>query len=416
MRYRGYIRPLRAAAGITASYQQIGEDRISRRFGQSTRYHQEETVDVFDVTASLTRTFGNGFVAGMGLNGAWNGVTSEAWSEDLDTGARDAAEETRYPNGGSTFAQWGAFATLRSRPGRFTYSAGARYSLADLACRYTASRTVELPFDRIESRKGALTGSLSTEWAVSKAWSLQSTVSSGFRHPNVDDVGKVFEKGGWVTVPNDSLRPEFVYSAEQGVRWDLGGRHVLAFGVSGFVTLWDDAIIPVAARLNGSDMLLYNGDSARVQTNVNAGQALITGARAELQAQLTKQLGFEAAVNVTSGELTDSGAPIAHIPPVFGRAAASYSLRGITLQSYVLFNGAKPIALYSADGEDNPDEALPEGTPAWWTLNVESSWQLHRTAQLRIGVRNLLDQHYQVFSSGIAAPGRGLYTSLHLQF
>jgi outer membrane cobalamin receptor len=35
---------------------------------------------------------------------------------------------------------------------------------------------------------------------------------------------------------------------------------------------------------------------------------------------------------------------------------------------------------------------------------------------VRLGVRNLLDQHYQVFSSGIAAPGQGIYTSLHLQF
>jgi len=415
-RYRGYLRPLRAAVGVTASYQRIGEDRINRRFGKDTRYHQEETVDVLDLTASLTRTFDNGVVGGLGLSGAWNGVTSVAWSESLATGLRDNAEETRYPNGGSEFSQWGAFLTLRSRPARFTYSAGARYSFADLDCRYAASRTVALPFDQIESRKGALTGSASADWAVTKAWSLQSTVSSGFRHPNVDDVGKVFEKGGVVTVPNDSLRPEYVYSAEQGVRWDLGGRHVLAVSVSGFATLWDDAIVPVPATLNGSDSLLYNGDYARVSTNVNAGQAVLTGARAELQAQLTKQLGFEAAVNVTTGELTDSGAPIAHIPPVFGRAAASYAMRGITLQSYVLFNGAKPIALYSADGEDNPDEALAEGTPAWWTLNVESSWQLHRTAQLRIGVRNLLDQHYQVFSSGIAGPGRGLYTSLHLQF
>lgn len=415
-RYRGYIRPLRAAAGITASYQRVGEDRINRRFQQSTRYHQEETVDILDLTASLTRTFRNGIVGGLGFNGAWNGVTSVAWSEDIHTGVRDDAEETRYPNGGSDFSQWGAFVTLRSRPGRFTYSAGARYSFADLHCRYAASRTVELPFDRIESRKGAVTGSASADWAVAKSWSLQTVVSSGFRHPNVDDVGKVFEKGGWVTVPNDSLRPEFVYSAEQGVRWDLGGRHVLALGVSGFATLWDDAIVPVAATVGGSDTLLYNGDYARVQTNVNAGQAVLTGARAELQAQLTKQLGLEAAVNVTTGELRDSGAPIAHIPPLFGRAAASYSLRGITLQCYTLFNGAKSIDLYSADGEDNPDEALPQGTPAWWTLNFESSWQLHRTAQVRLGVRNLLDQHYQVFSSGIAAPGRGIYTSLHLQF
>jgi hemoglobin/transferrin/lactoferrin receptor protein len=121
-------------------------------------------------------------------------------------------------------------------------------------------------------------------------------------------------------------------------------------------------------------------------------------------------------VNWTVGELTGNQAPIAHIPPLFGRAAASYALRGLTLEAYTLFNGAKPIDRYSADGEDNPDEALPSGTPAWWTLNVESAWQLHKTAQLRLGVRNLLDAHYQVFSSGIAAPGRGLYTSLHLQF
>lgn len=415
--YRGVISRYNVQTAVTGSFQRIGEDRINRRFASDTRYHQEETVDVWGLTvsASKPRVWRDIWV-GTGFSGAWNTVASEAWSEDIVTGVRNDGEETRYPNGGSTMRTLGAYLTARKHIRNHVVSGGARYSFAGLDCQYDSSRFVELPFDRIASAKGAVTGSLSGQWHLGRAWTAFTTASSGFRHPNVDDVGKVFEKDGLVTVPNDSLRPEYVYSVEQGVTWNAGGRDLAQISLTGFQSWWLDAIVPTLATLNGDTMLWYAGDSARIQTNINADRAVIRGVRLEGRAKLFPRISVEGAVNWTFGRNTAADTPLAHIPPMFGRVSAVYEHRWLSVQVYSLFNGAKPIERYSPDGEDNADEALPTGTPNWYTLNVESSVQLHEKLQLRLGVRNLLDEHYRVFSSGISGAGRGLYASLHAAF
>ena len=415
--YRGVISRFNLQTAVTGSYQRIGEDRITRRFGSNTRYHQEETVDVWGVTvsASKPRVWRNAWV-GTGFSGTWNTVVSDAWSEDLLSGERNDGEETRYPNGGSTMRTLGAYLTVRKPIRNHTVSGGVRYSFAGLNCRYDSSRFVELPFDRIASAKGAVTGSLSGQWYLSPAWTAFTTASSGFRHPNVDDVGKVFEKDGLVTVPNDSLRPEYVYSVEQGVTWNVGGRDLAQISATAFQSWWIDAIVPTLATLNGDTMLWYAGDSARIQTNINADRAIIRGLRLEGRAKLFPRIQVEGAINWTFGRNASADTPLAHIPPLFGRVSAVYQHRWLSVQVYSLFNGTKDIAEYGPGGTDNADEALPSGTPSWYTLNVESSIQLHKKLQMRVGVRNLLDEHYRVFASGISGAGRGVYASLHAAF
>ena len=50
--------------------------------------------------------------------------------------------------------------------------------------------------------------SLGLKWDMNKGWESTLSLSTGFRSPNVDDVTKVFEKSGKLTVPNENLTPE----------------------------------------------------------------------------------------------------------------------------------------------------------------------------------------------------------------
>jgi hemoglobin/transferrin/lactoferrin receptor protein len=415
--YKGFMHRWGIQTAMTASYQRIGEDRITRRFGSDTRYHQEETVDVWGLNLGGFRHRLIGTMSmGAGISATYNSVLSEAWSENLASGVVDFSEETRYPNGGSAMRTMGAYITVRQTIKTHLLSGGLRYSFAGLDCRYDSSRFVVLPFDRIESSEGAITGSISGKWKWSDAFMGLTTASSGFRHPNVDDVGKVFEKNGLVTIPNDSLRPEYVYSIEHGFTWNPGGMDLAQLTVTGFNSWWIDAILPTLSTLQGDSVIWYNGDSARVQTNVNASRAVIRGFRVEGRAKLFPKIQAEAALNWTYGWNQSAASPLGHIPPFFGRVSVVYQHRWLTFQAYSLFNGVKPIEEYSLDGEDNQDEALPSGTPAWYTLNAEASIQLQKGLQMRVGVRNALDEHYRVFSSGISGAGRGLYASLHASF
>ena len=61
-------------------------------------------------------------------------------------------------------------------------------------------------------------------------------------------------------------------------------------------------------------------------------------------------------------------------------------------------------------------EALGHGTPSWWTLNLESHILMNANLNLQLGVSNIFDLHYKSFASGISAPGRGAYLTLHATF
>ena len=41
--------------------------------------------------------------------------------------------------------------------------------------------------------------------------------SGGFRSPNIDDIGKIREQKGILSVPNSSLKPEYAYNSEIGI-------------------------------------------------------------------------------------------------------------------------------------------------------------------------------------------------------
>jgi hemoglobin/transferrin/lactoferrin receptor protein len=394
---------------VQLDYQNIRETRIKRQFQSATQFTQDEVVDVWGGSIGFSKRWYQGIEMNAGLTGTYNHVTSTAWANDLPT-------TTRYPNGGSEMITGGLFVAGKYPWRQHHFSAGFRYSLSDLDARYLPDPAFTLPFDRIQSRKGATTGALAANLAWSDAWETVSSVSSGFRHPNVDDIAKIREKGGYLVVPNDSLRPEYLYSLEQAVVWIPGGSDVVRVAGSGFVSWWKDAIVPVDAQLSGQSMWWYEGDSVAVQTNANAENALIHGARVELSAQLFPKVGLQAAINWTRGMNKSTNERLSHIAPTFGRLAADYEHRWLTAELYTMFSGAKAIEDYGPGGTDNPEEALEEGTPAWWTLNFECSAQLHDKFQLRLGVRNVLDMHYRVFSSGISAAGRGVYVSLHGRF
>lgn len=406
------------------SVQSIEESRIKRRFGSEWQETQLENVRVWNGYTTASKRFYNGLRITAGINVGWDAVESAANRLNIETDASEVAD-TRYPNGGSSMRTLASFANAQMRWRQHRFVGGLRWSQSQLDAAFDPGVNYTLPFAAVNMQNSALTGGLSDRWvSPSRVWSLNTGLSTGFRHPNVDDMGKVREKGGYVLVPNDALKPEYLYSIEQSIHWDWQARQLLSVTLSGFGSRLNDAIVPQLSELNGAPLFFIDGDSARVQTNVNASHALIAGLRGEVNAQLTKTWGIEAAVNWTVGdqfipnETTGEmdRLPMSHIPPLFGRVASDIEGRWWTLEGYALFSGAKSASKFGPYATDNLDLMLETGAPSWWTLNAEFSAKLHEKVECRLGVRNLLDMHYRVFASGISAAGRGVYASAHAAF
>ncbi len=400
----------------TLAYQQIGESRIKRRMGSVTRDILTEKVDVLSFSSYwVSSPFrGDGWEFELGVDGQWNGVTS--------TSNSPTTLMTRYPNGGSTMLSMGAYTAATRTIANKVYNAGLRYSYSSIHAEFDFTETPNfLPFTEINSSHGAVTGNLSADLNLGDKFSSISSLSSGFRHPNIDDVGKIREKGGYLLLPSDSIKAEYLYSFDESITFKpLADSEKLIISVAGFVSYWKDAISPTNSTFMGDSIILYEGDMVRVQTNENVGNAFMRGARIEVQSQISASTVFFSTVNFTRGSIIETGVPLSHISPTFGRVSLKKQIKSETdswaIEAFALFNTAKPLDEYGPGSTDNPQEALSIGTPAWWTLNLESHFEISDNMHAQIGLSNLLDVHYKSFSSGISAPGRGVYFAIHANF
>ena len=171
------------------------------------------------------------------------------------------------------------------------------------------------------------------------------------------------------------------------------------------------------ASLAGDTVLVVDGDTARIQLNQNLDRAVVHGGRIEWSGRLWPKTTFRAVVNWTQGRgLDEDATPLSHIPPTFG--VVEFTRKGSmtrwsTSVRYALRKAAKD---YGPGTTDNLQEALPDGTPAWATWNVEWSMRVTDKLEVRLSGMNMLDLHYRTFGSGISAPGRNFRATLSTRF
>jgi hemoglobin/transferrin/lactoferrin receptor protein len=96
---------------------------------------------------------------------------------------------------------------------------------------------------------------------------------------------------------------------------------------------------------------------------------------------------------------------------MFGRTAITYHLKKLSFEASSVYNGWKRIEDYNLTGEDNQVYATPKGSPAWYTMNLKAQYTIDKMGrtQLQIGIDNLMDTQYRIFSSGVSAAGRNIW-------
>jgi hemoglobin/transferrin/lactoferrin receptor protein len=418
-------------ANFIVAYQNIDEDRVNRKLGSDTRTYRFEDVDVYSFNADFVRGIDSAKTFYYGLESTFNDVRSNAHDQDINTSI-ESPSQTRYPDGGAQMQTHAAYVNYNWQfTPLSTLNVGMRYSHATLNADFTDNTFIQLPFDNISFNNGSLTGSIGYTFRPTDAWKITAITSSGYRNPNVDDFGKVFEKDGFVVIPNNLLKPEYAYNGEvslskkffrksapsvYGTSHDGHGSQWLQLIGSVYYTYLIDAIVRQDWRLNDSDSALYEGEMARVQTNLNAAEAVVYGYNVKAKLNMTDKWALSSSYNYTYGENLSDSEPLAHIPPTFGRTAVSYSNETVHIEFYSMYNAAKDSADYGSGTTDNLVQATPEGTPAWYTLNFKSTFTVKEALQLQFALENILDHHYKPFASGISAPGRNFMVTLRAAF
>ncbi|MCF6223502.1 MAG: TonB-dependent receptor [Flavobacteriaceae bacterium] len=411
---------------ITFAFQDIDESRINRRFDSFDRMSRFENVNVYslngDFNTNLKQSVNRNFSYGFEL--AYNDVKSKSKGEVLEVegneiiGVSDTfVVQTRYPDGGSSYISSAVYMDYRQDISkRSTLNTGIRLTNTQLQALWIDETFIKLPDNDIALKNTAVTLTAGYVFKPNKTWQLNGVLSSGFRSPNIDDIGKVREKRGIVTVPNVDLQPEFAYNFEAGTLKYFNDKNFY-IGFTAYYTLLNNYIVRAPFVLNGSPTIIYDDEELEIQANVNNETAYILGGTFTLKGNITNNFQTKASFTYTKGRTYDTKEPMSSIPPIFGSLDLIYSKKKIETGLNFIFNGRKKLEDYNiSEGIDNIEETplilhpadadYYYGTPSWQTLNYYARYKATKNIDLLLAVDNIFDVHYKEFASAISAPGR----------
>lgn len=408
-------------AQVTAAYQYISEDRISRGFGKSKTKHQEETVTILSLNTDFMKKIFTNSELRYGMEGIVNLVDSKAYNQNITNGVITHDAASRYPDGGDNMKNIAAYASNNWEISKkLIFSQGIRFNYVSLEASYTQAMMdlIKFPFDAtMKQDNTAVNGSLGLVFMPGNGWRFATNLSTGFRAPNIDDLTKLNDSNSTnqlIIVPNPDLKPENAYNAEITIGKTFS--EIFQVEVTGFYTLLANAFVIQPFLYNGQDSIVFDGTLCAVQAIQNVDRANIYGFEGNLLAQLTQSLSLRSSLTYTSGHLKTEDVPLDHIPPMFGLTSLKLDLSKFTGEFYARYNAWKHIKDYSPSGEDNEVYATVDGMPSWFTLNLRAGYQFNRFISLQTGIENILDKHYRNFASGISAPGRNVYVTLRANF
>ncbi|MCZ7555945.1 MAG: TonB-dependent receptor [Bacteroidia bacterium] len=405
---------------LTAAWQCFKESRHDRDFNAATRYNRTEEVDALSLNADFERNFSPADRLHYGIELLSNSIGSSGTDENILQGSI-APGPSRYPDG-ADWMSWAVYTDYRRILGAgVILHAGLRYNYITLDGSFDTT-FYPFPFTELRLRNSALNGSLGTVYNAGGGWQFNANLSTGFRAPNVDDAGKVFDSTpGYVIVPNPKLTPEYAYNAE--ITASSVVSRAVKLSVTGYFTWLDDALVRRDFSFGGLDSLVYDGEMSRVQAIQNAAFAEVYGIQADMEIRFPWGLSLVSRINAQKGieELDDgSTAPLRHAPPWFGSTHLGWKGGNLEIDLYALYNGEVAYDDLAPEerGKDYlyaPDELGRPYSPSWMTVNLKSRYRLNDTFSLSFGIENITDKRYRPYSSGITAPGRNVITSLSVR-
>jgi hemoglobin/transferrin/lactoferrin receptor protein len=406
-------------ARLIIARQDYRESRHDRNFDNVNLNEQTEKVGIWSVNLDFDKSpAGKKSLIYYGSEYVRNNIRSTADTRNILTDETFPAG-SRYPNGKNIYnsiAIYGGYKYNISPS--LTVSTGARYNYVSLNSVIADNSFYNFPFTTIDTRNSAVTGALGTVFRPDVKTELSLNLSTGFRAPNLDDMGKVFESApGILIVPNPDLRPEYLYNIDFGVSREVGD--FLLAEATGFFSYLDNAMVRRPFLFNGEPVIMYQGEESAVYAMVNAGYAVVYGTQLKAELRPYSFVRIKSSLTLTGGH-DDANDPLRHVPPLFGSTHIIFERSYIRADLYSVYNGSITYDRLAPSERDKAymyatDEEGNSWSPGWFTLNFKSSFNLGNRLDLTAGVENILDLRYRPYSSGIASPGRNFIFSVRIR-
>ena len=423
---------------IIGAYQWVKESRIQRKFESLNRINQNENVKIFSLNGDfeMSKTKNISIVYGFEFIG--NKIKSDAFRERLSI-LGNAITKTdflgdfpsRYPNNGSSYLISAAYSNLRLNLNpKSSVSLGARYTRTKIKASWINQQFLKSRNLNLNAKNNALTGSISSSYRPNKNIKMNLLFSTGFRSPNIDDMGKIRENRGILIIPNPDLKPEYVYNFEGGLTFSnddifsIEGR----FYNSNIKNYIGRVVSPFSDNFSDLDIwsLIIDKEKLSTQINQNIGNARIYGISIDGMAKFLTSLTILGNVNVTKGTKNKRIGPLPSILPLYGNLRVNYNKDKFNFTLSKNFSGRKLAKDFSKGGEDKIEETPIKnsskgdfkyyGSPKWSIYSISAALDHNENIQTSFSIENIFDLHYKEFASSISAPGRSIILNLNIKF
>jgi hemoglobin/transferrin/lactoferrin receptor protein len=375
--------------GFTASFQKTDEQRNSRKNGSESIRIETDKVQTLGLTLNVISTISNYWTASSGLEFYQDMVKSDRIDQNIKTNSSTKSRGL-YPDN-SRFQSYAIYSLHQIQTGNWQVNFGGRFN----------GFKINITDDNVGSvivEPNALVGNLALAHELSENSTIYSSFSTGFRSPNIDDLGTLGIVDFRYELPTYNLKPEKSYNFELGYKLR---KDQFATSLAFFNTDLRDLITRVKVenqQING----------VNVYRKENVEQAYIRGFEAEMEYLISNPIKIYGNLSYAFGENISKNEPVRRIPPMNGKFGVEYRKNAFFIRPEIWF-ASQQIRL--AQGDKDDIRIGKDGTKGWVTTNIFSGFDQKHYA-INLSIQNISNADYRTHGSGINGVGRSLWLTL----
>ena len=372
---------------FTPNFQQVLESRWSKKNNSNLTTIENDTVEIFGVLTELNTFKKIGGWKWTGSHG-FDLYHDKVNSNRIQMSDNNAPIFKRglYPDD-ATQLSYAFFTNHHIEKNKFQVTLGNRIQFLSLQIPIEKGRIINI-------QPKAWVGNLYVSQALLPKLKLIYGLNTGFRAPNIDDLGSLGIVDFRYEIPNYELRPEKSAQIQIGYKWNGPKFNWETY------TYYNRLKDIVVRNKKGNDII----DGYPVYIKENAENGYIMGVETNFQYILGKSLQMIGSLTYTYGQNTSKKEPFRRIPPLFGYVNLQYQKEKYLARLFFQLAG-KQQRLAAGDISDN--RIGPLGTPGWSVINLSNGFNFKKI-DINITLQNVLDKDYKFHGSGINSVGRSL--------
>ncbi|MEA5428366.1 TonB-dependent receptor plug domain-containing protein [Arcicella lustrica] len=386
--------PLLKNLAFNVSYQGTEEGRNSQKNGSNVYRVENDQVKTFGSFINVRSEISPNWDASSGIEFYTDKVNSTKQDTDFQNN-KITYSRGLYPDA-SSFNSYAAYSLHHINLNKWDVNFGARFNAYSI-------NVNDQTLGKVNVSPQALVGNLALGYHQENHSMTYLSFNTGFRAPNIDDMGTLGIVDFRYELPTANLKPENSYNFEWGYKF-----RTPTFSSS--VALYHNQLRNLIARVKVEGQKI---NDYQVYRKENVEKAYIQGFEWATEWMVLPEIKIYTDLAYTYGQNETKNEPVRRIPPLSGRAGVHYQASNAFFVKVEDIFAGKQDRLAQGDKDDN---RIPKGgTNGWNVLNIYSGYE-YKNVTLIGSFQNIFNVDYRTHGSGINGVGRSLIATLMYRF